>query len=67
MSKSGQLRDVRKLRRLQRELRGDLDAIVVKAMALTPDERFGSISELAKDLRAHLKGYPLEFARPALA
>ncbi len=65
MSKSGQLRDVRKLRRLQRELRGDLDAIVVKAMALTPDERFGSISELAKDLRAHLKGYPLEFARPA--
>jgi len=49
---------------LARQLRGDLDAIVLKALAAVPDERYGSAAALADDLRRHLKGEPVT-ARPA--
>jgi serine/threonine-protein kinase len=39
-----------------RALRGDLDAIVLKALRKEPDERYASVQELADDLRRHLAG-----------
>jgi serine/threonine protein kinase/WD40 repeat protein len=54
---------LRELRRLEKALRGDLDAIVVKAMELNPENRYGSVRDLADDLRAHLAGRPLLIAR----
>ncbi len=45
--------------RLQRRLEGDLDNIVLKALAKEPARRYGSIDQLAEDLRRHLAGLPV--------
>jgi serine/threonine protein kinase/Tol biopolymer transport system component len=50
--------------KLARELRGDLDAIVLKALAKRPRDRYQSVASLAKDLRRYLDGKPIE-ALPA--
>jgi serine/threonine protein kinase/tetratricopeptide (TPR) repeat protein len=50
--------------RLRRRLAGDLDNIVLRAMAREPDERYGSVEQLADDLRRHAEGRPVR-ARPA--
>jgi serine/threonine protein kinase/tetratricopeptide (TPR) repeat protein len=50
--------------RLRRRLAGDLDNIVLRAMAREPDERYGSVEQLASDLRRHVEGRPVS-ARPA--
>ena len=42
--------------RLRRALRGDLDAIVLKALAKRPDERYASLAELIEDVERHLAG-----------
>lgn len=55
------------LLRLARELRGDIDAIVAKATALAPDERYASVAQLAEDIEEHLQGRPLKHAIPASA
>ena len=47
-------------------LRGDLDAVVAKALEKEPRRRYGSASDLADDLRRHLGGLPVE-ARPQTA
>jgi serine/threonine protein kinase/WD40 repeat protein len=57
-------RKLRWMRRLQRHLRGDLDAIVLKATALDPEQRYDSMLAFAADLRAFLGGYLPETARP---
>jgi serine/threonine protein kinase len=49
--------------RLAGRLRGDLDAIVLKALAPQPADRYASASALADDLQAYLRGEPVE-ARP---
>jgi eukaryotic-like serine/threonine-protein kinase len=49
---------------LARQLRGDLDAIVMKTLAKTPAERYASAAELARDLRSYLEGRPV-MALPA--
>jgi serine/threonine-protein kinase len=49
--------------RVARVLRGDLDTIVLKALAKEPDRRYGSVQELADDLRRHLAHEPVH-ARP---
>ena len=49
---------------LRRRLSGDLDNIVLKALRKAPEERYGTVAELAEDLRRHQKGLPVE-ARPA--
>ena len=49
---------------LRRRLRGDLDRIVLKAMAKEPPQRYGSAEALARDVERHLDGRPVE-ARPA--
>jgi serine/threonine-protein kinase len=52
---------------LQHRIRGDLDAIVRRALAFDPRERYLSIEELAGDLRRHLAGYPVRARRATLA
>jgi serine/threonine protein kinase len=49
--------------RLARELRGDLDLIVMKALRKEPARRYGSPLELDEDLRRYLQGLPIG-ARP---
>ncbi len=41
--------------KLSRRLRGDLDTIVAKALKKEPTERYSSVTDLADDLRRHLK------------
>ncbi|HTK29355.1 MAG TPA: serine/threonine-protein kinase [Vicinamibacterales bacterium] len=45
--------------RLHRRLRGDLDTIVLKALASDPRRRYGSAEQLADDLRRHLTQLPI--------
>jgi len=45
-------------------LRGDLDAIVAKALARVPGERYSSVQEVLRDVRAHRASLPVS-ARPA--
>ena len=47
----------------QRRVRGDLDLVVLCALAKEPERRYGSAAELAADLRRHLEGLPV-MARP---
>lgn len=49
--------------RRRRELVGDLDNIVLRALRTEPERRYGSARELAADLRRHLEGRPVT-ARP---
>ncbi len=49
--------------KLQRQLRGDLDTIVAKALKKAPVERYSSVTALADDLQRYLKHQPIS-ARP---
>ncbi|MDH4347899.1 MAG: serine/threonine-protein kinase [Gemmatimonadota bacterium] len=49
--------------RLARRLRGDLDTIVLKALAKEPERRYRSAQGLAEDLRRHMEHEPVS-ARP---
>ncbi|MCB1036419.1 MAG: serine/threonine protein kinase, partial [Acidobacteria bacterium] len=48
---------------LQRQLAGDLDTIIRKALHRDPARRFSSPEELSEDIRRHLEGFPV-LARP---
>ncbi|MGE5245123.1 MAG: serine/threonine-protein kinase [Betaproteobacteria bacterium] len=50
----------------RRRLRGDLDAIILKAMRKEPDQRYGSAGELADDLRRFLTGQAVIARTPSL-
>ncbi|MBS1213097.1 MAG: hypothetical protein H6R26_1714, partial [Proteobacteria bacterium] len=56
---SSQLKDAR----LARQLRGDLDAIVGKAIKRDPNERYQTAETLAADIQRYLDGHAIE-ARP---
>ena len=45
--------------RLVRQLSGDLDIIIGKALKKNPAERYGSVAEFADDLRRHLAHEPI--------
>ena len=45
--------------RTRRRLRGNLDAIVGKALKKDPAERYEGVAALAEDLRRHLRGAPV--------
>jgi len=49
--------------KLRRQLRGDLDTIVAKALKKNPRERYASVTTFAEDLRRYLKHEPIN-ARP---
>jgi len=49
--------------KLRRQLRGDLDTIVARALKKNPVERYASVTAMAEDLRRHLTNEPIR-ARP---
>ena len=48
--------------RLRRELRGELDAIVMMALRKEPDRRYPTVQALGDDLQSYLKGQPVTAA-----
>jgi protein kinase/serine/threonine-protein kinase len=50
----------------RRQLRGDLDRIVLMALRKEPARRYSSVADFAADLRRHLEGRPVQ-ARPNTA
>jgi serine/threonine-protein kinase len=50
---------------LAAKLRGDLDAIVAKALRKEPEQRYASVEALADDLRRHLALEPVQARRGA--
>jgi len=50
--------------RLHRDLRGDLDNIILGCLARDPADRYGSVEQLSADLNRYLVGLPI-LARPA--
>ena len=50
-------------RRLRRQLTGDLDAILLKALEEDPDRRYRSVGQLAEDLERHLEDRPVTVCR----
>jgi serine/threonine protein kinase/tetratricopeptide (TPR) repeat protein len=45
--------------RLRRQLEGDLDNIVLKALSKEPVRRYASVDQFAEDVRRHLAGLPV--------
>jgi serine/threonine-protein kinase len=45
--------------KLQKELRGDLDNIVLMALRKEPQRRYGSADALSEDIRRYLEGHPV--------
>ncbi|MBV9695650.1 MAG: protein kinase [Gammaproteobacteria bacterium] len=52
--------------RLRRSLRGDLDAVVMQALAKAPTERYATAAAFAEDLQRHLRGEPVHARRGRL-
>ena len=49
--------------RLRRQLAGDLDNIVLKALRKEPDRRYATPEQLSEDLRRHQRGLPVSAHR----
>ncbi len=52
--------------RLKRQLAGDLDAIVLKALQKEPIKRYNSVDQFSHDIRRHLRGLPVIARTPSL-
>ena len=52
---------------LRRQLSGDLDWIVLKALEKDRERRYSTVSELAEDVRRHLRDEPVLAGPPSLA
>ena len=48
-------------------LTGDIDTIVMKALAKIPGERYATALDLGRDIEAYLSGYPIAARRPTWA
>lgn len=44
---------------MRRELRGDIDAIILKALRKQPEQRYASVADFADDIRNHLAKRPV--------
>lgn len=44
---------------LAQQLRGDLDVVVLKALAKEPAERYGTAAAMAEDIKSHLEDRPI--------
>jgi tetratricopeptide (TPR) repeat protein/predicted Ser/Thr protein kinase len=53
--------------RLARQLRGDLDTIVLKALSKQPARRYASAEALADDVQRHRSGHPVQARRDTMA
>ena len=51
--------------RLAKQLAGDLDTVVLKALAKSPGSRYATALALAEDLQRHLDGLPVLARRPS--
>lgn len=51
------------VRRLERQVEGDLDVIAMKALRKEPERRYATVAALLDDIRRHLQGDPVQ-ARP---
>jgi non-specific serine/threonine protein kinase/serine/threonine-protein kinase len=51
-------------RRIARQLRGDLDAVVMKALSKEPEDRYGSAEHLAEELHRYQRGFPVHAHPP---
>jgi serine/threonine protein kinase/tetratricopeptide (TPR) repeat protein len=47
------------INRLRRQLTGDLDNIILKALSKEPQRRYASVDQFSEDLRRHLGGLPV--------
>src|SRR5262249_42885052 len=47
-------------RERQRQLRGDLDAILLRALQKEPGMRYSSVAAFTEDIRCHLAGKPVQ-------
>ena len=54
-------------RQRARELRGDLDTVLAKALSKDPKDRYASVAAMAEDIRRHLDGRPVLARRPSWA
>ncbi|MBK9167348.1 MAG: serine/threonine protein kinase [Bryobacterales bacterium] len=54
-------------RNFARQVAGDLDSIVLKALRKEPAGRFSTVEQFAQDIRRFLDGYPVEARRGAWA
>jgi eukaryotic-like serine/threonine-protein kinase len=54
-------------RTLDRAIRGDLEAIVMKALALKPSRRYPTVAALSDDLEHHLRNEPVSARAPSAA
>src|SRR6202030_4482662 len=60
---TGTLNDARAAKNRRRRLRGDLDAIVAKALKKSPGERYTSVTSFGDDLKRYLKHQPISARR----
>lgn len=51
---------------LERRLRGNVDAILLRALDKNREQRYASVLDLAQDLQRHLSGEPIEARAPTL-
>ena len=52
---------------MRRELRGDLDNVVLKAISKEPGRRYQSVEQLSEDIRRHLDGLPVYARKDTVA
>ncbi len=60
-------KEVRRPSELRRELAGDIDSILLKALHTDPQQRYRSVDQFAADLQRWLEGRPVLAVPPSLA